>query len=251
MSAAFSLVLALALAGPAQLAPASADVVIARAVRAHGGLPNLVKFSCITWKATGKLHGPSGAVTPYALRSARKAGEQALTHIETEVSGQRHRLVRVVRPDRGWVKLDDRVQELEPLALAEEKERLHAAWLATLTPLTYGAIAKTLVGVADIDGRPAQGVRVISEGHREVTLWFDQETGLLRKKETRVIDLARGGQSVAQETFYGGYQAIEGVQLARMVQVYWDGQIYLDTLISEMQPHERLAEEIFWRPQPD
>ena len=250
MSAAFSLMLALALAGPAQAAPASADVVIARAVRAHGGLPNLVKFTCATWLAAGKLHGPSG-VTPYRVSSARKAGDQSLTAIETEVSGQRHRLVRVVRGDRGWVKFNDRVQELEPLAHAEEKERLHASWIATLVPLTLGAIEKTLVGSIDIDGRPAYGVRVSGEGHRDVTLWFDQESGLLRKKETRVSDLARGGLQVAQETFYGGYQSVEGLQVARMVQVYWDGQIYLDTVISEMQGHDRLAEELFWRPQPD
>ena len=224
--------------------------ICVRAIWAVGGPENLLKLRAVTWKGKGRLYWHASGI-PYEVSGATQGGRQGVAIAESEVKGQRHRLVRVINGDKGWVQLNERVEELEPAMLKEERERLYENWLATLIPLTRGEVTVEMAGTIDIDGRPALGVRMTAAGHRPVGLYYDRETGLLRKKVTHITDPARDNKPVLQETYYGEYQRVAGVLVAFKVQVFWDGKLYLDTQMTEVKPQGKLPDEVFSRPQPN
>src|SRR5262249_39474359 len=119
--------------------------------------------------------------------------------IEADAGGQKVRFVPVLNGDKGWIKINDDTMDLEKEDLAEVKEEAYAGWVTTLLPLRDRAFTLAPVGEVNIDKRPAQGVKVSSKGHRDVNLYFDKETGLLVKTETRVKD--DDDQEVTEETF--------------------------------------------------
>lgn len=237
-------------AAPAQPGATSPEAILARAIQAHGGPANVVKLRALTWKGKGRLYGLASG-TPYEISGARQLGRQGVAIAESEINGQRHRLVRVINGEKGWVQLNERVEELAPALLAEEKERLHENWVATLVPLLDGGADLGDAGSTVIDERPATGVRIRTTGHRDVILYFDRETALLRKKATRISDPVRSSKEVLQETYYGEYQRVGGVLVAFKVQVFWDGKLYLDTQLTEVKPQGKLPDEVFFRPQPN
>src|SRR5207248_11447730 len=103
-------------------------------------------------------------------------------------------------------------------------EQGYAGWVATLLPLKDKAFTLTTIGEVEVEKRPALGVKVSSKGHRDVDLYFDKESGLLVKTETRLKD--EGGQEVMAETFLRDYKDVEGTKHAMKFAVHRDGKLY-------------------------
>lgn len=229
---------------------AAMQELVGKAIQAHGGAANLARFAGTTWKGVGRLHWQGGK-TVYSVTGARQHGRAAMLAVEGETDGNRFRLVRIINGDQGWVLLNGQVQELAAPALAEERERLYANWIASLVPLLDEQCQLAPAGRTAVHGKPALGVRVSFPGCREVTLYFDEATALLVKKDNRIHDLARNGAEVMQETFYSDYMVVDGVQTARKQQIRWDGKPYLDLELNEIKGMPRLPDALFFRPTPN
>src|SRR4029079_11611179 len=63
-----------------------------------------------------------------------------------------------------------------------------------------------------VSGRPAVGIRVKSKGHRDIDLYFDKDTGLVVKTESRV--LPPGKPPIVLEQILSGYRDFDGLKLA-------------------------------------
>src|SRR5262249_33308325 len=87
------------------------------------------------------------------------------------------------------------------------------------------------LGEVAVDGRPARGVKVSREGHRDVDLYFDREKSLLVKTQTRVKD--DDGQEVTEETFLSDYKEAQGTNQAMKVVVQRDGELYVESEVPE------------------
>ena len=72
-----------------------------------------------------------------------------------------------------------------PAQLRELQEGGYASWVTTLLPLKGQEFTLALAGEEKIRDQPAVGVLVSSRGRRDVTLFFDKESRLLVKTETR------------------------------------------------------------------
>ncbi|MBL8799288.1 MAG: hypothetical protein JNM56_35710, partial [Planctomycetia bacterium] len=224
--------------------------LVDKAIEAHGGAANLNRFAGVTWKGVSRLYWQGGQ-TVSTVTGARQHGRAAMLAVAGEAGGNRFELVRVVNGDQGWVLLNGKVQELPAPALAEERERLYANWIASLVPLLGEQCQLSAAGEIAVNGKPALGVCVSFPGCREVTLYFDRESALLVKKDTRIQDLSRNGTEVLQETFYTDYTLVDGVRTARQQQVRWDGKPYLDLELNEIKAQPRLPEALFLRPTPN
>jgi hypothetical protein len=191
-----------------------------------------------------------GSVPPleYAASGARNGPDQAVLTVETVVGGQRVQRTTVIDRDHGWVRLNDGVEEMDAATLAEERERAYAAWVASLTPLPGGEFQLRAARPLTVNGRPAVGVRIASTGHRDVVLYFDQEAGLLVKKETLIQDPRGKGQEEMQETYYGAYQVVDGVRVALHLQVHRKGELSLDSRLTGVRLLPQLGDAAFARP---
>ena len=65
-----------------------------------------------------------------------------------------------------------------------------------------------LLGEMKVGDKPALGVRVEVKGYRGVSLFFDKETHLLVKSESRGKDVIGGGEEFTNEKLYSDYKKI-------------------------------------------
>jgi hypothetical protein len=241
----------LTLAGIAAAPPVRVDeqqvlkAIVEKGVEVAGGADLLAKYPGATWKGKGTYHG-AGAPLPFTLTGARQGPTQlALTVVSRGKDFAVTRTI-VINGEQGWSKLNERTEEMPKEVLAEEKERLYAGWVATLAPLlkemdfTLAALPPAKVG-----GKEAAGVKVSHKGQRDVLLYFDKASGLLRKREANVADR---GKTIKEEVLFDDYRPAAGMKHARKVRVDRDGKLISETEITEYTPHEKLPEATFARP---
>jgi hypothetical protein len=77
----------------------------------------------------------------------------------------------------------------------------------------------------EVDGKPAQGVRVRSRGHRDINLYFDKKTNLMVKL-TRLFDDPMSGEKANEERIIKEYQDVQGIKTIKKVETFLDGKKY-------------------------
>lgn len=221
--------------------------IIAKAIKAHGGASNLAKFPAITFKGSGTFYG-LGEGIPYTGEWAVQGTTQMRIAIESKVMDVTFKFVRVVNGDKGWVKLnDDAAVEMPKDELAEEKEKMHAGWVQTLTPLKEKAFELALVGEAKVGERPAVGVRVSAKGKRDVNLYFDKETGLLIKSEMRAKDV-KANEEFTQTTYFYDYKDFQGVKHCTRIVQKKDDKRLVEGIVTDQTPREKIEDAAFAKP---
>jgi len=91
-------------------------------------------------------------------------------------------------------------------------------------------------------------VHVEHKGYRDINLYFDKESNLLLKMETRIKDPLRGGEEVAAETLYSDYRNVDGVMTAHKIAIKYDGKTYIESEVTEVKYAERLDDHVFEKP---
>jgi hypothetical protein len=213
--------------------------IIARAIKAHGGAENLQKFKASVAKSQGKLLD-----LEYTAETAVQMPDCSRTVAESKLG----KFVQVLNGDQGWLKFGELSKECSKEELAEMKEQLNATRISHLTVLSDKEYKLSPLGEEQIDDKPAVGLRVERKGFRDVCLYFDKETGLLVKMQSRLKDPVRGGEEITAETLYGDYKDVEGVMTAHKVTIRYDGKLYTEAAVTEVKLAEQLDESTFARP---
>ncbi len=223
--------------------------VIERAVKAAGGEENLAKHKAETFKGKGKFYG-GGEGVDYTGEWNVQRPDKMKVEITTEAGGMKFTFVRVVNGDKVWLKLGDNVEEVDDKdRLAEAREESYANNLTTLLPLVKdkGYELKAL-GEFQLEGKPALGVKVSSKGHRDVSLYFDKDTGLLVRTETTVKDPMGGDKEILQETTYGDFKEVDGVKHAMKVVIQRDGKKFVEAEVTDFQHRDKIDDAVFGKP---
>jgi len=231
-------------------APAAQDaevqVVLDKALRALGGEARLARLQAATWKGTVTVHG-LGKPVVYTGDWTVQPPEQVRVVATSAVNGKKVERLMVVNGDKGWVRQDGVTQTLEGPKLAEEKERLYAAWVDTVSPLTGPDFDLGLLGDARIGKRTTIGIRVACAGHRDVELYFDKASGLPVRSTTRRKD-PRTGKETSQEVFYDDYKDFDGVKRATRITVKVNRRTTVEGVITDFKPRKKLDESAFAKP---
>jgi hypothetical protein len=152
----------------------------------------------------------------------------------------------VVNGDNGWVKADGRTRGMTREELEEHREGTYSTWVLSLVPLRNEEFKLSVLGEAQVGGRPTDGVKASRQGHFDVNMYFDRETGLLAMTETRFKE-ARSGKEVSQETILGGYKEVSGIRSPTKVSIKRDGKLVVEASI-ELSYLERLDGRVFAQP---
>jgi hypothetical protein len=239
--------LPLALAGPAQPADADARAIIEKAVKAVGGEDRLGKFPASTWKGKGKHFG-MGEGIEFITESAMALPERLRSATDFEVQGMKIQFVMVINGDKGWTKANDVVEEMAADMLAEEKAGMYASWVATLAPLLKDkAFELAPLGEGKVGDKPVLGVKVSRKDRRDVSLFFDKESGLLLRTEFRAKDVM-GGNEYTQETLFSDYQETDGIKRPRKVLINRDGKRFVEFEVQQRKFLEKVDENLFAKP---
>lgn len=232
-------------AGAGRTAAGPADDVLRRAVRAHGWdkIEALAAADTRT-KGTLFLSGRSYAFTQRIL--FQRPGRLRET-LEMEAPEGKLVLTTVFDEDRGWISRAGQTRALEDRALAEARESVYLALLTRLTTIRGPRFRLSALGERPVEGKPALGVRVSADGHRDVDLYFDKSSGLLVKTRRQAVD-PTSGNPLTEERYFGGYRPFQGVWSARKLRVERNDVKFMEVEVTELRFLDKLPEDTFSRP---
>jgi len=220
--------------------------LIEKAIRAHGGQEKLARYKAVRTKTRGSMDVNGISVT-YTSRAAAQLPSQLRNELSVSAGGIKVAALEVLSGDKAWLRAMGETQELSEERVAELRETLYAAGIGSLTPLLEaGAYTLTPLASLKVQGRPALGVRVVSERHKDIDLYFDDESGLLVMSRRRSLDA--NGKGVLLETFYRDFKKIDGLQTATRLLLFHDGKKAMEGFVTEIQFVDKLEDGEFARP---
>ena len=235
------------------LIPARADdnadlrVLVAKAIKAHGGTDALSKYKASVTKQKGKFRGLGDAID-FTGDSSVQLPDRLRTEVHSKFGGQDFVFVQIVNGNKGWFKIAGNTDELKKDMLEEAKEQMNALNITRLVCLNDKDYKVSPLGEVKVGDRPAIGIRVERKGYRDVSLFFDKERSLLLKLETRGKDPMQGGAEYTSTTFYDDYKKVEGMMVAYNVKVERDGKPYVESEVIEVKVSEKLDDSLFEKP---
>ena len=231
---------------PHAFAQDEVKAVIEKAVKAHGGAEKLSKMKCLQSKGKGKLElfGGLDMTQEVSIKYTGKLREV----VEMNVNGVNVKVISVFDGNKASITANGQPVEVSDKLMEEFKEAAYGMRVARLTNLlTDKSLQLSLLGESKVDGRAAVGVKVASKGHRDIDLYFDKQSGLLSKVQTRKHD-PQSMQEVDEERIIKEYQDLEGQKVPKKVLVNHDGKKYLELEVLEIKFPDDIAESEFQKP---
>jgi hypothetical protein len=221
--------------------------IVQKAIEAMGGESKLAAAKASVAKGTCKFYGNGKAIECTGEWSEQLPGQLKAAYV-MNVRGKKLTRVEVITKDAGWTVMGGRTRAVFAEQLADIHEGMEAFYASTLLlPLKEPEYRLSSIGDSKIDGRPAVGVKVARQGHREGVLYFDKDRGYLLKLQIRVKGI--DGREVDEETLYSDYRDFDGTRSYSKTITKRDGKIFLECDITEFKAYEKLPPGTFDKPE--
>ena len=234
----------------ARAADDDVKAILAKAIKAHGGEEALTKHQAGQTKSKGKLVIPGLGETDFTSESAFMLPDKFKEAIDFEVMGKKINVVTIANGDKVSidttvdgnnvpVKITDEIKD----AMKEQQYMMKAARLVALTKDKSFQLEP--LGEVKVEGKPAVGIRVSSKGHKDLSLYFNKDTGLLAKSERRSVDPMSGKEFTEERIILDYEKTKEGIPLPKKVLVKHDGEKHVEAEIVEAKWLEKLDDSEF------
>jgi hypothetical protein len=232
--------------------PAAADdkarALIENAIKAQGGPEKVAKLRTMRIKAEGTTDLiPGQPATPFTIEDVWQMPDKYRTSVTFTLMGMKVTQIQVLDGDKGWMQASGQVIDLPKDAVAEMREQKYAEDLDRFGFLKDTDKELSMLEGAEVDGKPAVGVRVKSKGHRDVTLYFDKGTGLLVKRAQAVLDPV-SGKEVKQEVVFGDYADKSGVKHYKTITAFRDGKKVIEAKVTAVEFLDKVDPKLFAKP---
>jgi hypothetical protein len=226
---------------------AKARTIINKAIQAQGGEANLAKQKIVRQKGTYRRFTDGKQGTPlFSWEQITQLPDRSKSVQKGEIDGQKVSMTIVLKGDQAWMNVNGQVEDLDKQMIASMKEDLYAGEVSLLLPLKQKEYQLSVLAEEKVNGHSAAGVKVVSKGRPDVSLYFDKESGLLVKCVRQVPD-GTGGQ-VTQEEFFSEYKETDKVKLPRKLMTFADGKKIAEGTIDEVQFLQKIEEKEFDKP---
>lgn len=171
--------------------------------------------------------------------------------MEMTVMGQAVKTTTVFNGKEGWIKVNAGGNNIDvPVKdeiLDEFKEVAYMMALGQFTGLKDKGLKFSLLGEAQVNSKPAIGVKISKEGKKDLDFYFDKQTNLLAKTERRARDF-QSGQELTEERIVNSYQEVAGRMLPKRVTVNRDGKKLMDVEVVEVHQTKNVDDSEFAQP---
>jgi hypothetical protein len=235
-------------AGLTPIARAADDdpkAIIAKAIKAHGGEEFLTKNKAAQLKSKGKINVPGAGELDFTQEAAYMLPDKFRDSIEINVMNMKLNVVSVVNGDKVSLELNGKDIEGAEKVKEAMKDVGHVMQCARLVPLKEKEYEVSLIGDDKVEGKAVVGIRVTKKNAKDVSLFFDKETGLLTKVEHRSV--APGTEmEVNEERIILEYQKNkDGIPYAKKLVIKHDGKQFMEAEVMEMTYFEKLDDSEF------
>jgi hypothetical protein len=200
-------------------ADTDADAILVKAIKAHGGEEALGKYKAVRvklkWTEERTRFGYDHEWLFAAPDKYKDTGDGYYLG---------RKIVTVYATDGkvAWSLAEGRTEEMEDKFADGYKEEAHLMQVMRLVPLKDKAYELKALGKTEVDGKSALGLLVQTQGRKDLTLYFDADSGLLVKVERPVSD--GGAEDIKEERFYQKYPERGPLPYARKVVVKQKGK---------------------------
>jgi hypothetical protein len=225
---------------------AETKALVDKAVKAMGGEAKLAKTKAFTTKGKGTIFQP-GEI-PFTEETSWQPPEQYRADMEVTADNRKLKLVYVFNGDKGWIKTGERTADMPKEVRLGFVDYFYALRLG-MNPLELNGDGVKLspLGEIKIGERPAIGVQITRKAHKDVNLYFDNETGLPAKAEITTRNVFEDGE-VLHEFFFNDFKEFDGIQVYTKMSWQKDGKKYMERELTEFKAEEKLEEGVFGKP---
>jgi hypothetical protein len=230
---------------PAARAADEPKDILAKAIKAHGGAEALTKNKAARFKSKGKIDLPGVGEADFTQEVAFMVPGKFKESMELTVAGQTISVVTLVNGKAQSIEVNGKGIDLTDAMTEALKDAGQLLEIGRLVPLTDKKYELSIIGEDTVEGKKVVGVRVASKGRKDVSLYFDKETGLLAKLEYRTVD-AQSGNEIGEERIITGYNKNKaGVAIPKAAVVKRDGKKFLEVEVVEYTSLEKLDDSEF------
>jgi hypothetical protein len=225
-----------------------ANAIIEKAMKAHGlkSRDKDAETYAFRGKNKGTLH-VLGMDIEINQEVAVKVPDKFKEVMEMTVMNKKITVTSVFNGKEAWIKAGDKEVPITDDILAEFKEAAYMMRLSQAMFLKDKSLKLSLLGEAQVNGKPAVGVKVEKEGKKDIDFYFDKGTGLIAKIQRRARDLM-GGQEVTEERIITEYQELKGRKIAKKAEIKRDGKQFIEVEVVEAELPDSIDDSEFARP---
>jgi hypothetical protein len=243
------LVAALAVALVPSLARAADEPkdVVAKAVKAHGGEEFLKKHLAHSSNEKGKIDLPGVGEVEFTSETAhmmpnkfRQVMSFTVMNLNVTVTIKAHGDTVFGETAVGDMKMDISKEVKDGI-----KDVPHMLEVGQLFPLLGKDYTLGTFGEEKVNGKPAIGITVAKKGQNDMTLFFDKETHLLVRTDSRGKS-PMGGAEVNESRIIEEYgKTKDGIPVPKKMLVKHDGKDFMKAELSDVQYLEKLPDADF------
>jgi hypothetical protein len=240
-----STVVLLGLAGTARAADDDVKAIVTRAIKAHGGEETLNKYKAAQSKNKGKITIAGVGEVDFTQELSLMQPDKLKDVMQLEIGGKTISVVTIANGDKLSIEADGKAVDINDdikEALKDAQHMMKAARLVTLLKDKDNELS--LVGEVKVEDKPAVGIRVASKGHKDLSLFFNKDTGLLAKVEFRGKS-PMGGKEYTEERIILEYEKTDGIPRPKKILVKHDGEKFLEAEVVEAKFLEKMDDSEF------
>jgi hypothetical protein len=223
-------------------ADTEAEALLAKAIKAHGGDEALTKYKAVRLRLKVTFAGPDK--TPKVWEQLFLAPNKYKDVREGYYLGRKTASIYITDGKEAWTMVDGRPQVLEGRFGDWVVDDAHLKQVMRLVPLKGKEYELKATGETKVDGKPAAGLLVHTKGQKDITLYFDTESGLLVKTERPVYDIYTEKEA-KEERFLGDYPKKDTIPYPRKGLVKIGGRKDLSYEVTEVKFLEKADEKQF------
>jgi hypothetical protein len=209
-----------------------ATAILDAAIKAHGGEAALGKPVGFYGKLKGTEY-EKDANTPISDEMYVTSAKQRIVTLDSDGKAAE---IEVVNGKEGWVKEGDMpTEKMTDDQLKSGQDSVYQNWTTTVfLPLKEKEFRLSMLPEADVAGHKAVGILVRDEKHTPMKLYFDKETHLLAKLQSKAKD-TDSGKEYDVEVIYSDYRDVQETKQPFALVVNRDGVKNFEYDVTEMK----------------
>jgi hypothetical protein len=246
LGAALAILFATSAAGPARADEKDPNAILDKAIKAMGGEEKLKKLDAWTVKTKGTI-SVNGDSNPFTVASTLQGLDHSRVDFEGEFGGNPLKGVVILNGNKGWRSFNGQKMDMGEDEVANEK-RNHYLHVIPAKPLVLKDKGFKLEAADEqkVGDKPAVGIKVTGPDGKDLTIYFDKESGLPVRIVAKVIGF--DGEEYTQETTFSGYKDFGGIKAATKVDVKRNGEDLIKSEVTEFKALDTVDAKTFAEP---
>lgn len=226
----------------------AAEALIQKSIKARGMM--LEKpVTAQSWKLTGKFH-LGGQAMPFKGEAMYQVPNQFRMNIEMDFGGQQMKMQIGVNGDSAFQAANDQVEDVQD---KKKEYMMHQAYMfevMSMYPLLSDKSFALDVGPDDkVNNQTVKTVVVKKKGHPDITLGFDEQSGLMVKLTTTVLDEFKGWAETKEDIYFENYRSVDGLQWFGKIRIMRDGEMMIEEELTDQKIHKSIDAKQFAKPE--